>query len=725
MDINRLLTRVSGDFDPALLEKSENGGRFSTGYFSDGPLTARLCEDEEVEFALQNLKRGLVVTEGGTQMRIPPGSNYRTVVLVTDRRLLFVVGRPDGDETFSVPFNRVCSMHDSRGVFKDRIRIQASDQTFDMYVKKGSPLNDIAEYVSTMSGSNENSDRSSTGLQNEAHHSSQTPASGVLSPSIRSEELSDPRLEADGSGTGSKCTQGDPASLDILVTDEAGDPVANATVSVEETAFESGGRTSSSGRCSLNLPALESSARVKVAHPAYETLRGEITVQDGAVIDVTLSESVPQQSNQDHRSDDLGGPQSSEIDDVKPSREDLVEELITLDEKSSRNVTRGRMRSDGRYEPEDYEEEFGSWSAALESVTFPDEESEGKTQSLHSNQERYSKSEVLDAIAEVVERVGRNPSINDMNKYGRMSPSPAYRYFDSWSDAVDAAARRSDRSQPSADGAEEGVNDSQSSPGNQEGYSKQEVLEAVAEVIEHVDGDPTIKDMQEYGRMTPSPAYRYFDSWSDAVDAAARWSDESRSAADGVEKDGSTYGGTTDDSPPLEDPLADGLESAPEGRLSGAIVEILDVVDIGGNIRAADVDVRIASGEIVPLDVWQRHDVDWNFEPGDRLRLDEVRLNRWNTSTSPAHKLSTTKDFSVRKVDVSSQDLPEDRPEGEAPTSVERLLGVGGATESDAKVLVDAGYETREDLEAASLEELRTIPELDDGVALRIKAELG
>lgn len=438
------------------------------------------------------------------------------------------------------------------------------------------------------------------------------------------------------------------ASFEILVSDENSDPVPNAQVSVEETAYEAGGSTSSTGRCSIELPAAERSVKVMVEHPTYTTVQDELAVNDSAVVDVTLTERdmADEETTRGQQSDNQNAtPQSP--DDTEPSREALLKELIELDKKRSRQVTRGRMRTDGKYEPEAYEKEFGSWSAALQSVSFPDEESDEDNSSSSSTQEAYSKTEVLDAIAEVVQKLDHEPRISDMNQHGRMSPGPAYRYFDSWSDAVAA--------------------------------TKQEGIE-----------EPTASSKE----------------------------DVSANSVESTEKSS------------IDDPLENGLEKAPRGRLSDVIVDVLGVIDGKGTRRTAEVDIRTAADEDVVLNVWEKHDIDWSFEPGDRLQFNEVRLKRWDNDGTPAHHLSTTRDFSVTRIEEGSQSRARsddiggsDEKKGLSP--VKRLTGLGGATEADAKVLVDEGYETRADLESASLDELRALPDLDDGIALRIKAELG
>jgi len=69
-----------------------------------------------------------------------------------------------------------------------------------------------------------------------------------------------------------------------------------------------------------------------------------------------------------------------------------------------------------------------------------------------------------------------------------------------------------------------------------------------------------------------------------------------------------------------------------------------------------------------------------------------------------------------------------EQKDGETPsgTSIkDKLIGVGGATESDVCALVDSGYTSIEDIQQSSLQELRSISGLDGGTALRLKAEFG
>jgi len=177
-----------------------------------------------------------------------------------------------------------------------------------------------------------------------------------------------------------------------------------------------------------------------------------------------------------------------------------------------------------------------------------------------------------------------------------------------------------------------------------------------------------------------------------------------------------------------KDPLADDLEAAPTGRLSDVVVEVHEVHEVTLEKRAAEYEVKAAAGDLVEFVVWEKHGLDFDAEPGTRLRLDDIRLARWETDDGPSHQLDSTVDL---EVSVVAEGESTDDARGESvcdetvASAVERFVGVGGATESDAEALVNAGYTTIEDLEPVTIEELRSIPALNNGTALRIKAELG
>ncbi|SFR94220.1 hypothetical protein SAMN05216559_1475 [Halomicrobium zhouii] len=90
-----------------LLTETGTGGLFSAGYLRDRPAGAYLEDDETPVFLLTNGKRGVEIDrEDGTE-QLTAGSGYRTIVVLTDRRLVILVGDSDavsvdGDQCLTV-----------------------------------------------------------------------------------------------------------------------------------------------------------------------------------------------------------------------------------------------------------------------------------------------------------------------------------------------------------------------------------------------------------------------------------------------------------------------------------------------------------------------------------------------------------------------------------------------------------------------------------------------
>lgn len=91
----------------SVLTETGTGGLLSSGYLRDKPAIAYLEEDETPVFVLTNRKRGVEIARGEGTERLTAGSGYRTITVVTDRRLLIIVGDSsaasiDGDQCLGV-----------------------------------------------------------------------------------------------------------------------------------------------------------------------------------------------------------------------------------------------------------------------------------------------------------------------------------------------------------------------------------------------------------------------------------------------------------------------------------------------------------------------------------------------------------------------------------------------------------------------------------------------
>jgi hypothetical protein len=87
----------------------------------------------------------------------------------------------------------------------------------------------------------------------------------------------------------------------------------------------------------------------------------------------------------------------------------------------------------GDYPADAYLEEFGSWPEALVAANLSPVDDERR------ERRKYSRVEVLDAVAELAEELGHPPTKGDMNEHGRTSASPVASRFKDWDTALELA----------------------------------------------------------------------------------------------------------------------------------------------------------------------------------------------------------------------------------------------------------------------------------------------
>jgi hypothetical protein len=102
-----ILDYTTGAEDRELLTSTEVSGRIRSGQLlADDPLATYLEGDEEPKYVLRNRKSGVTV-EDDDSTRIQPDDAFQALALVTDVRVLFVVGTAGGDRTESVSYSSV------------------------------------------------------------------------------------------------------------------------------------------------------------------------------------------------------------------------------------------------------------------------------------------------------------------------------------------------------------------------------------------------------------------------------------------------------------------------------------------------------------------------------------------------------------------------------------------------------------------------------------------
>jgi len=118
------LTAADG---PDLLDRTTIEGRFRRGNLCAAPVGTYLEAGEVGRLLARNKSAGVRIRDGQAAEAIEPDSDYRAVSLLTDRRLLFVVGRADGDETVSLSLAEVVEAGTEPGLITDRLVVEATD----------------------------------------------------------------------------------------------------------------------------------------------------------------------------------------------------------------------------------------------------------------------------------------------------------------------------------------------------------------------------------------------------------------------------------------------------------------------------------------------------------------------------------------------------------------------------------------------------------------------
>jgi len=717
MDVESISKQSKGNVDQSLLKGTGSGGMLSTGYFKDKSLINRLHDGERVEYALQNLSKGITVGNEDSADTIIPHSSYRTVLLVTDERLLYVVGQKAGDKTFSVWFKHIQDVEVSHGVLKDRIVVQTDGETYDMYTRKGGSLEEASRHISELSEKKAKKSNEFVNEQLERTNKEATDNNADKYPDRPEQDTN--VLSRSGCNTNSK---GNPSNLnsnvsvttEILVSNIDGEPVPNASVKIAGTALSVDGRTSQTGRCSISTSEAPESVKMEINHPQYQTIQEEMTLACGAVIDITLksADSTEIHSEKMSQSDGTNSTKTSDTSNGSPERTELLDELVALNERFSRKVTRGRMRTDGKYSPEDYEAAFGSWSTAIDRAPF---DRTNESSSAQPNQQTYSRQEVIDALVDLMDKVDGRPSTSDMNELGGMSASPVYQYFKSWDTAVDA------------------------------------VKEEHSAVELDQDGDP-FEESADDSNMD-SPAKNTTAEQTEMRDLPAdRWDAEIKSGEfaelSGFRRDLLVVINGLDAPKGLD--IKRELEEYYDGTIHhGRLYPNLDTLVEAGFIEKSAQDERSNRYELTEFGAnhiearyhWQQNRAATNENqtrtpgPEDRTTSESTKDDtpskkeqRDNTHTENIPHHSTTEDGRGDSNSELTEEDEEDGPvsgESEREHDIGQLIGVGGATKADAEALMESGYMMTSDLESASLDDLRSVSGLDDGTALRIKAELG
>lgn len=272
--------------------------------------------------------------------------------------------------------------------------------------------------------------------------------------------------------------------------------------------------------------------------------------------------------------------------------QDLIESLQVLTTTIGESPRPAIIDLCSEYPSDAYIETFGSWAAALDAANLDQIDEAAR------NRRKYTRVEVLTALSDLIDELGREPSRTEMNRDGAVSSTTVVNRFGDWETAVEFAADARVES-----------NDTQET-----------------ELNEEITAERDVESDSEDGKET---------------DTISNSNDHTISASS-----------ATDVSSTLPDTYTTITAIGTNGRLDQPIpVKVRSVSDDERSRRRATVEVEDLTGEQTELNVWVTHDVTVEWQPGEWYIFKEVLGKSWTNSAGEMNRnLSTTADFTAEHI---------------------------------------------------------------------------
>jgi hypothetical protein len=122
--------------------------RFDDGRLAGPPPVTYLDDTEAPAFVLTNTKRGVGV--GSKRNRRRPADGHGTVVLVTGRRVLCLVGQATDDEVIDLPYEEIAAVSYHTGLLANRIELSTPTNAYHLWLPRGTDeqlLSAVESYV--------------------------------------------------------------------------------------------------------------------------------------------------------------------------------------------------------------------------------------------------------------------------------------------------------------------------------------------------------------------------------------------------------------------------------------------------------------------------------------------------------------------------------------------------------------------------------------------------
>ncbi|WP_277541774.1 hypothetical protein [Haloarcula laminariae] len=139
------VSRGDSELPPALTRTAKEGLR-SGEYLADRPAIDAVAEDETVEYVMTNRERGIEI-ERETTTRVVPDSRYETVVVVTDRRVIALVGKLGGDRKLTLDIAEITDVATTADRREGRLTLDCADGPTWRLHTEADGLGAVADYL--------------------------------------------------------------------------------------------------------------------------------------------------------------------------------------------------------------------------------------------------------------------------------------------------------------------------------------------------------------------------------------------------------------------------------------------------------------------------------------------------------------------------------------------------------------------------------------------------
>lgn len=689
--------------DPRLVETGR-GGLVSTGHLHARPLESYLLADEQPLYVLTSKKR---TPNYDGDRTLPESGKYRSLSLITPLRTLCVVGAEPANGVLQIRHEDVVDVEvrTESGFLRSRqtLVLNTDSGTLTIYDGADTDLDTVADTirkaayeqrlvagdrliaardaVATASGL----DAVDTLLRRaqETFEAARTWADTHALETTRATQALEFIEECFTSITGRQRLQRQLSSFEDR-TREARRMKTEGAVAEADRKFD--GVTADLDTL-LTLTEGQTFPERAQALTLYERLNARTPTDEAEEQEHDADEPEVREQSTDEEHEG-GSPEPAQS--TAPTRAALLEHLHALADAIDGVPKASEMDAHGTHSTQDYYREFGAWDDVLEAADLD------------------RRADMLDALRHVAMTVGESPTTRQINEHGRYSAGTYSKEFGSLDAARDAAAIDELLAESSSvTPREETATDNGTTTADEP--TQDELLEEITRLDDGTHLYPYPSDMDQRGQFSAYDCQQAFDSWDDALDAAAidkearlvedlqrvqselghvpsttemnhhgRVSAATYATAFGswdaataaLDADQTNRGSSTNSEGDSESGVDEQRhERIPDdvftwddipgrGRLPKPIaVEIVKEVPA----RSSKVDGRYVVADLhgreFEFTVWATHNITIKWTPGQWFVLDQTRGTVWETDGETKRKLDSTGDLQATPFDTHADAL--------------------------------------------------------------------